>query len=96
MSNALLEAMMAGVPSVGSDIPSNREVITNGRDGVLVDVDDAGAFADALRALLTDSRRRQSMGRQARDTIRRRFNGRTMVEANQDLYVALARQRRTR
>jgi glycosyltransferase involved in cell wall biosynthesis len=94
MSNALLEAMMAGVPCVASDIPSNREVVTNGEDGVLTDVQDPRAFADAMKAVLTDSRRRRSMGSRARDTILRRFGARTMVEANEDLYIALARQRR--
>jgi glycosyltransferase involved in cell wall biosynthesis len=94
MSNALLEAMMASVPCVASDIPSNREVVTNGQDGVLVDVDNPRVFADAMTAVLTDPRRRRSMGMQARDTILRRFGSRSMVEANEDLYIALARQRR--
>jgi glycosyltransferase involved in cell wall biosynthesis len=94
MSNALLEAMMTGVPSVASDIPSNREVVTSGRDGVLVDVENPAAFAAAMRGLLADPARRAALAVQARDTIHRRFDARTMVSANEDLYVALARQRR--
>jgi glycosyltransferase involved in cell wall biosynthesis len=95
MSNALLEAMMAGVPCVASDIPSNREVITAGEDGVLVDVDQPGAFAAAMKAVLDDHASSGTMGARARETIRRRFNARTMVDANEDLYVTLARQRRS-
>ena len=94
MSNALLEAMMTGVPSVASDIPSNREVITGGRDGVLVDVENPDAFAAAMRDLLSDPARRAAMAAAARETIRRRFNARSMVSANEDLYLALARDRR--
>jgi glycosyltransferase involved in cell wall biosynthesis len=95
MSNALLEAMMAGVACVASDIPSNRQVITPGTDGVLVDVDRADQFAAAMKAVLDDPQRRATLGREARATIRRRFDARAMVEANQDLYAALARQRRS-
>ena len=94
LSNALLEAMMAGVPCVASDIPSNREVITDGEDGVIVDVEDPRAFAAAMTAVLDDHGRSRTLGAQARETIRRRYNARTMVDANEDLYMALARQRR--
>jgi glycosyltransferase involved in cell wall biosynthesis len=94
MSNALLEAMVVGLPCVASDIPSNRELITPGQNGLLVDVEDARAFAAAMGLLLTDRMLRHVIGLEARATIRRRFTVQTMIEANQNLYIALARQRR--
>jgi glycosyltransferase involved in cell wall biosynthesis len=94
MSNALLEAMVAGLPCIGSDIPSNRGVITHGRDGLIVDVENPRELAETMRALLSDPGRRNALGTQARDTIRKRFDPQAMVRTNEDLYTALARQRR--
>ncbi len=50
----LLEAMAAGVPVVASDIPGYRETVRHGLDGWLVPAGDAGAFAAAILAVLTD------------------------------------------
>lgn len=48
MPNVLLEAMAAGVPIVASDIPPVREVLDDGRCGLLVRPRDAVKMADAI------------------------------------------------
>jgi glycosyltransferase involved in cell wall biosynthesis len=54
-----LEAMAAGVPALVSDVGSVREV--TGDAAVLLDPDDADAWAAALQALLTDPERRAAL-----------------------------------
>ena len=61
-SNAVLEAMAAGLPVIASDIPGNRELIAPGRTGVLFPAGDAGALAAAIKDLLADPARRLALG----------------------------------
>lgn len=70
MSNALLEAMVAGVPSIASDVGGNREVIKDAESGFLVNWEDTAACADLLRDLLADSHRRQTVGEAAKKRVR--------------------------
>ncbi|HEX8100476.1 MAG TPA: glycosyltransferase family 4 protein [Actinomycetota bacterium] len=51
----LVEAMAAGLPVIASDIPGYREVVRNGVDGLLVERENPGALADAVRGVLSDS-----------------------------------------
>jgi len=67
----LLEAMAAGKPIVGADIPGYRDVIEHGTDGLLVPQGDTPALAEALRQLIVDRARRESMGRSGREKARR-------------------------
>jgi glycosyltransferase involved in cell wall biosynthesis len=67
MSNALLEAMAAGLPVLASDIATNREVVRHGRDGLLVDWADATAAAAVLQLLLADAGLRRTIGRAGRE-----------------------------
>jgi glycosyltransferase involved in cell wall biosynthesis len=50
----LFEAMAAGRPIIASDLPALREIITPGRNGLLVDPEDVQAWAGATRRLLAD------------------------------------------
>jgi glycosyltransferase involved in cell wall biosynthesis len=59
-----LEAMAAGAPLVATDLPSVREVVEGA--AVLVPVDDADAFADALGCLLDDSDQREALAEAGR------------------------------
>ena len=63
----LTEAFATGTPVVASDIPGYRQVVTQGRDGVLVPHGRPLELAEALRALWLDPVRRQKMGDAARE-----------------------------
>ncbi len=55
VSNALLEAMAAGVLCIASDIPGNRKVITHLDNGLLFKVGDIDALSDSIRTLSIDT-----------------------------------------
>jgi glycosyltransferase involved in cell wall biosynthesis len=50
----IFEAMAAGRPIVASDLPSSREVLSDGENALLVPPGDASALAGALRRVLAD------------------------------------------
>jgi phosphatidyl-myo-inositol alpha-mannosyltransferase len=62
----LTEAFAAGTPVVASDIAGYRQVVTHGRDGLLVPHGRPVELAEALRALWLDPARRAQMGEAAR------------------------------
>jgi glycosyltransferase involved in cell wall biosynthesis len=88
MSNALLEAMATGIPSVASDVGGNREVITNDETGILVNWEDTAACANLLQALLADQHRRQTMGEAAKKRVRE-FALPRVAERYRELYQAV-------
>ncbi|MDA2810294.1 glycosyltransferase [Nocardiopsis sp. RSe5-2] len=70
--NVLVEAMSLGLPVVSADCDHGpRNIITSGKEGLLVPPGDAGAMADALRVLLGDPRVRAEMGEAARSGAER-------------------------
>lgn len=69
--NALLEAMACATPVIATACDYGpREVVEDGRSGLLVPVDDAPALASALDTLLADPDRAAAMGREGRDRAR--------------------------
>ena len=85
MSNALLEAMAAGVPCIANDIPSNREVLDNGNAGVLVPVEDRDALVAAMRDMAENGAKARRMAQIARERAVRCYS----IEAVADRYVRL-------
>lgn len=55
MSNTLLEGMAYGVTCIANDIPPNREVLGDGKAGILVPVGDVDALVQVMRRLATVS-----------------------------------------
>lgn len=54
LANKMLEAMVARVPVIASDVPGNDEIIDHGRDGLLFPSRDDEALARAIATLLDD------------------------------------------
>ena len=67
----LTEAFASGTPVVASRIPGYREVVHDGRDGLLVPVGDAVELGEALRSLALDPERRLHMAANARESAER-------------------------
>jgi glycosyltransferase involved in cell wall biosynthesis len=89
LSLAILEAIAAGKPVVACDIPGNREIITSGVNGILVQPSDPPALAMAFRFLLDDSPYARKLGKTAQADCRKRFSQDRMVRQTLSLYDAL-------
>jgi glycosyltransferase involved in cell wall biosynthesis len=58
-SNALIEAMAAGLPMVVTDVGGNAEAVLDGETGYVVPPRDAGRLAEAILRLAVDPNRRR-------------------------------------
>lgn len=68
----IIEAFACGVPVVSFDcLQGPGEIITHGRNGLLVPPDDTDALADALCELIDDPARRHAMGTAAQQSAGR-------------------------
>ena len=66
MSNALLEAMAAGLPCIATNVGGNVEVLRDERDGCLVPADSTDAMAEAMASLGASPRHRERLAMAAR------------------------------
>ncbi len=64
-SNALIEAMMLGLPCITTDYPGADEVITNGKDGLIIERQNVQSLVDAMIKILNDENLRRSLKEQA-------------------------------
>jgi glycosyltransferase involved in cell wall biosynthesis len=85
-SMALLEACASGLPIVATDVGGNREIVVDGRNGVLVPPGNADALADAMSALLRETDRTERMGQAGRDWALREASVETMASRYDTLY----------
>lgn len=71
LSNAMLEAMAAGLPVAVTRVGGLPDVVEDGRQGLLVEAGDVDALHQALRRLIADPGLRETLGRQAHLTATR-------------------------
>lgn len=69
MSNALMEAMVAGMPIVATDISGNQDLIEHRTSGILVPAADVISISDALIYLLNNPKIALAMGKAAYERI---------------------------
>ena len=70
MPNALIEAMVLGLPVIATDCPCGgpRDLIDHGRNGLLTPVRDVNKMKENLQFVLNDSQNAYQMGQNARKT----------------------------
>ena len=74
LPNAVLEAMMAGLPVVASDLPGIREAVGAAGSGFLAPVGDAAAMADHIGRLFREPALRVSVGTALAQRAREQFD----------------------
>jgi glycosyltransferase involved in cell wall biosynthesis len=87
----VLEAMLAGVPVLATDVGGLRECVVPDRTGILVPPEDPAALAEALRRLLGDLELRQRLASSARSYALEHFTASAMTSAYETLYGELVR-----
>lgn len=65
LSNALIEALAAGVPVISSDVPSQRDVLYNQKDnstaGILLSLDSRNLWIDQINRIIADNDLRKNL-----------------------------------
>jgi glycosyltransferase involved in cell wall biosynthesis len=88
MPNAVLEAMAAGRPVVGTRAGGIPELVADGETGLLVPPGDPAGLARALVALLQDTTRARAMGAAGAVAARGRFSIESVRHRIEEIYGA--------
>jgi glycosyltransferase involved in cell wall biosynthesis len=91
-SLSLQEAMACELPPVVTDLPANREWVTDGENGFLVPIDDYETLASKIGYLLTNRKTRDKFGKADRKIIIERAEHKKEMERMEEIYEDLIRR----
>lgn len=89
LPRTVVQALAGSVPAVAFPLDGTPEVVLDGTTGLLARTADAPDCARALLRLLRNPHLRRDMGRAGRESVRSRFDWRTMADALEASYRAL-------
>ena len=75
----VIEAMAAGVPVIGTDVPGIRDAIVHGRTGLLVPPGSPGQLAEAIDEVLYNPRLRRALRAEAQRDVAERFSWESII-----------------
>lgn len=65
MSNALIEAMCLGLPCISTKVSGSTDLINDGANGLLIDLDDREQLFNAMKRIIEDEEFALSLGMEA-------------------------------
>ena len=77
---ALLEASAMGKPIITTDTVGCRDVVEQGKNGILVPIKDPQALASAMIRLIENPAMRWSMGKAGREKVVKNFNEQVVID----------------
>ena len=86
MPNAVLEAMACEKAVIATPVGGILDILEDGKNGVIVNVNDANMLAEKIVELLDNSEKRESLGKHARELIVSRFTPDKELQANLEVY----------
>jgi D-inositol-3-phosphate glycosyltransferase len=87
--NCLVEAMLSGLPCIGTDSGGTPEVLEDGRVGLLAEPRSVESLARAIQTLAEKLVLRQDLGRKARASARSRFDLGKVMQRVEDFYTSV-------
>jgi glycosyltransferase involved in cell wall biosynthesis len=90
LGNTIIEAWAARKPVIASAVQGPAELITDGENGLLVPVEDAGALAAALRRLIADRALASALAAAGATTYEANFTEARVVAAYRALFAKVA------
>ena len=83
---SVVEMMAHGMAVITTDNGAQPEIITNGKDGILIKPDNVPALAQAIEDLIKNPERAAELGRNAAATVAEKFSLERMSAETIDLY----------
>jgi glycosyltransferase involved in cell wall biosynthesis len=90
MPNTVLEAMACGLPVVATRASGLQELVREGVNGYLVDLNDSAALANCLAELIDNPYERQRMGKESRKVAEQEFAWEYIAEQYVQIYKKIA------
>ena len=84
--NTVIEAGAMGLPSIVTDINGSREIIVNGKNGIIIPSKDTDALYHAMKKMIEDEESRQQMASNARQMIADRYEQGFVRQCLYDFY----------
>jgi glycosyltransferase involved in cell wall biosynthesis len=91
-SNAILEYMAAGLPTIATDVGGNAEAVLHERNGLVVPARDSAALGAAILRLVMNPAQRKEFGTAAQTAARQHYSIDACVAGYIDLYGKLLRE----
>jgi glycosyltransferase involved in cell wall biosynthesis len=85
--NCLVEAMLTGLPCIGTDAGGPPEILEGGKVGLLVEPRSVESLARAIETLAESPDLRRDLGMRARESARQRFNLPNVLQQVDDFYA---------
>ena len=92
----LLEALATGVPSVATNAKGTREVIQNGKNGLLANLEDPESIADLVIDILREPLMREEMRLNGLETIQEIYSQQRMRSGYVSLYSEIVQRLKLR
>ena len=89
LKSPLASGVLTGKPVIVADIPGVREIIEDGRDGLLADPVNPRDLAEKIRRLLSDPKARQTMGARGREKVLESFSIERVTDRIEAVYRAI-------
>jgi glycosyltransferase involved in cell wall biosynthesis len=88
-SNAILEYMVTGIPTVATDAGGNSELIDHNRDGYLQPAGEPQLIAKSILKLINNKKLRITLGNNAKEKAHQKFSLENMIKNIEDYYTSL-------
>ncbi len=92
LSLSILEAMAAGKPVIITDVGGARELVEDGKTGLLIPPGSASVIAESILALMGNPARMSEIARAGREYVVQEFGLMRMMESYCGLYRTLAKR----
>jgi glycosyltransferase involved in cell wall biosynthesis len=89
MPNAVLEAMACGKTVIATPVGGVTDIIEDGVNGILVNVNDAAGLAEKMAEVLSQPEKQEAVGRSAREAVLHQFTLEKELQANLHIYASL-------
>ena len=89
MSNAILEAMSAGLPVIANNVGGNKELVENNETGLLCQFGDSHSMAKAISELIENSKLRRYQGEKGIQRVETEFSMESMIQRYMKFYTEI-------